>query len=203
MICELVKRGKKIGVTALSHKVIRNLLDAVVEAAQEKDVAGVRCMHRENDGEESDGVAVAKKNNDEALEALRSGKANVVGGTSWLWSPEPAFESVDVLFIDEAGQMSLADVLAVSQAAKKLVLLGDPQQLERPLKGSHPDGAEKSALEHLLEWAKDNFGGHGVSAAGKLETAPGGLQVYFIGFLRGQAEVAPIARSRVLEGHDG
>ena len=29
-------------------------------------------------------------------------------------------------------------------------LLGDPQQLERPLKGSHPDGAEKSALEHLL-----------------------------------------------------
>jgi len=38
----------------------------------------------------------------------------------------------------------------VSQAAKSLVLIGDPQQLERPLKGSHPDGAEKSALEHLL-----------------------------------------------------
>ena len=62
---------------------------------------------------------------------------------------------MDVLFIDEAGQMSLADVLAVSQAAKKLVLLGDPQQLERPLKGSHPDGAEK--------WAEDNSGGHGIS----------------------------------------
>jgi len=45
--------------------------------------------------------------------------------------------------------MSLADVLAVSQAGKKLVLLGDPQQLERPTKGSHPDGAEKSALEPL------------------------------------------------------
>jgi uncharacterized protein len=61
---------------------------------------------------------------------------------------------VDVLFIDEAGQMSLADVLAVSQAAKKLVLLGDPQQLERPQKGSHPVGAEKSALEHLLNGQK-------------------------------------------------
>src|SRR2546430_10190768 len=69
---------------------------------------------------------------------------------SWLWSPEAAFEAVDVLFIDEAGQMGLADVLAVSQAANSLVLIGDPQQLERPLKGSHPDGAEKSALEHLL-----------------------------------------------------
>src|SRR2546430_3103579 len=61
-----------------------------------------------------------------------------------------SFEAVDVLFIDEAGQTGLADVLAVSQAAKSLVLIGDPQQLERPLKGSHPDGAEKSALEHLL-----------------------------------------------------
>jgi len=154
MICELVKRGKKIGVTALSHKVIRKLLDDVVEAAHERNIKGVRCLHRDNEGEESEGVVVAREDNEEAWEALRNGKSNVVGGTSWLWSPEKAFESVDVLFIDEAGQMSLADVLAVSQAAKKLVLLGDPQQLERPTKGSHPDGAEKSALEHLLNGRK-------------------------------------------------
>ena len=50
--------------------------------------------------------------------------------------------------------MSLANVLAVSQGAKNLVLLGDPQQLEQPLKGSHPDGAEVSALEHILGGAK-------------------------------------------------
>ncbi len=150
----LAKSGKRIGVTALSHKVIRKLLDDVVEAAEEKDIDGVRCLHRENEGEESEGVTVAREKNEEAWEALQSGAANVVGGTSWLWSPEKAFEVVDVLFIDEAGQMSLADVLAVSQAAKKLVLLGDPQQLERPTKGSHPEGAEKSALEHLLNGRK-------------------------------------------------
>jgi hypothetical protein len=79
MICELARRGQKIGVTALSHKVIRNLLDAVVEAAKQKKVAGLKCMHRENDGNESHGVAVARKDNAEALEALRVGKANVVG----------------------------------------------------------------------------------------------------------------------------
>lgn len=154
MICELVKQGKKIGVTALSHKVIRNLLDDVVEAAHERDVGNVRCLHRQPDGEESDGVEVAKNKNEEAWDALNSGKANVVGGVSWLWAPEEAFECVDVLFIDEAGQMSLADVLAVSQAARKMVLLGDPQQLERPTKGNHPEGAEKSALEHLLNGRK-------------------------------------------------
>jgi uncharacterized protein len=76
--------------------------------------------------------------------------ANVVGGTSWLWTRPEYFESVDTLFIDEAGQMALADVVAVGQAARNLVLIGDPQQLERPLKGSHPVGAEKSALEHLI-----------------------------------------------------
>jgi len=149
MICELVKQGKKIGVTALSHKVIRKLLEEVVDAAKKGRQLGVNCTERSDDEEWTEGIAIAGKN-EEAWEALVSGKANVVGGTSWMWSPEAAFEAVDVLFIDEAGQMGLADVLAVSQAAKSLVLIGDPQQLERPLKGSHPEGAEKSALEHLL-----------------------------------------------------
>ena len=201
MICELVKRGKKIGVTALSHKVIRNLLEAVVEAAQEKGVAKVRCMHRETDGEESEGVAVAKKNNEEALEALRSGRVNVVGGTSWLWSPEPAFEAVDVLFIDEAGQMSLADVLAVSQSARKLVLLGDPQQLERPLKGSHPDGAEKSALEHLLNGRKTISEEMGFLLPESWRLHPEVCKFTSSVFYEDKLSSHPIARSRVLEGH--
>jgi superfamily I DNA and/or RNA helicase len=59
--------------------------------------------------------------------------------------------SVDVLFIDEAGQMSLANVLVVSQAATSSVLLGDPQQLDQPQKGIHPPGAEGSAFDHLLQ----------------------------------------------------
>ena len=201
MICELVKRGKKIGVTALSHKVIRNLLDTVVEAAQEKSTSGVRCMHREKDGEESDGVAVATKDNEEALDALRSGKATVVGGTSWLWSAEQAFESVDVLFIDEAGQMSLADVLAVSQAAKSLVLLGDPQQLERPLKGSHPDGAEKSALEHLLDGRKTISEDMGFLLPETWRLHPEICKFTSEIFYENKLSSHPIARNRVLGGH--
>jgi len=62
--------------------------------------------------------------------------------------------TVDVLFVDEAGQMSLANVLAVAQAAESVVLLGDPQQLEQPMKGSHPEGTNVSALEHLLDGRK-------------------------------------------------
>jgi uncharacterized protein len=91
--------------------------------------------------------------NAESLAALRAG-AQVVAGTPWLWSRQDYFEAVDVLFVDEAGQMSLANVAAVAQAAKSLVLLGDTQQLDQPQKGSHPDGAEVSALEHLLAGAR-------------------------------------------------
>jgi predicted RecB family nuclease len=152
MICRLVQAGRKVGVTALSHKVIANLLEEVVDAARDEKIAGVRCMQRVKEDAEEDvpvGIAAAT-DNETPLAALRSGTANVVGGTSWLWTRPEYFEAVDTLFIDEAGQLALADVMAVSQAAKNLVLIGDPQQLERPLKGSHPPGAEKSALEHLL-----------------------------------------------------
>ncbi|HKV62376.1 MAG TPA: TM0106 family RecB-like putative nuclease [Candidatus Acidoferrum sp.] len=201
MICEVVKSGKRIGITALSHKVIRKLLDDVVAAAHEMSFKGVRCLHRDNEGEESDGVAVAREGNEEAWEALITGKANAVGGTSWLWSPEKAFESVDVLFIDEAGQMSLADVLAVSQAAKKLVLLGDPQQLERPTKGSHPEGAEKSALEHLLNGRKTIEEGMGflLPETWRLHPRVCGYTSDF--FYDGRLRSHPISQSRVIEGH--
>jgi uncharacterized protein len=60
------------------------------------------------------------------------------------------YQAVDILFIDEAGQMCLADVLAVSQAATSCVLLGDPQQLDQPQRGVHPPGADGSAFRHLL-----------------------------------------------------
>src|SRR6266850_2382348 len=201
MICELVRLGKRIGVAAMSHKVIRKLLDDVVAAAREMSFEGVRCLDRDKEGEESEDVAVARVDNDEVWDALTTGKANVVGGTSWLWSPEKAFESVDALFIDEAGQMSLADVLAVSQAAKKLVLLGDPQQLERPTKGSHPDGAEKSALEHLLNGRRTIEAGMGFLLPETWRLHPKVCRYTSDFFYDERLRSHPISQSRVIEGH--
>jgi superfamily I DNA and/or RNA helicase len=87
--------------------------------------------------------------NDELLGAIGT-SAQVAAGTAWLWARTDARESIDTLFVDEAAQMSLANVLAVSQAAKNLVLLGDPRQLEQPTQGSHPEGTDVSALTHIL-----------------------------------------------------
>jgi len=200
MICELVRKGKKIGITALSHKVIRKLLEEVVDAAREQEEGDVQCMQRSDTEEPIEDIAIARKN-EEAWSALECGKANVLGGTSWLWSPEAAFEAVDVLFIDEAGQMGLADVLAVSQAAKSLVLIGDPQQLERPLKGSHPDGAEKSALEHLLGERKTISKDMGFLLPETWRLHPKVCEFTSAFFYEGRLQSRKLLQNRVLEGH--
>ena len=151
MICELVRNGKKVGITVVSHKVIRKLLDEVVKAAREMNLAGISCAHRKEDADPESRPVREIGANDEALSSLQSGTVNVLGGTPWLWCREEFRDSVHGLFVDEAGQMSLANVLASAPAGKNLVLLGDPQQLEQPQKGSHPEGSDISALAHLLD----------------------------------------------------
>ena len=90
------------------------------------------------------------KDADDVRARLRDGRANVAAGTPWLWASSKMAGAVDVLFVDEAGQISLANVVAISRATDSLVLLGDPQQLDQPMRGSHPPGADRSALAHVL-----------------------------------------------------
>ena len=155
MICALVKAGKRVGITANSHKVIQHLLAKTTEAAREAGIT-VRLGHKNGeDGASEEPSAIREfASNEDALHALEDGDIDVLGGTSWLWARKDAASSVDVLFVDEAGQLALANAVAVSQAANSLVLLGDPQQLEQPRKGTHPDGVGVSALDHVLGGSK-------------------------------------------------
>ena len=149
MICELVRRGARVGVTAVSHKVIRKLLDDVAKAASELQLQ-VNCVHKVKTKSDPPSTVEELNDNDEVIARLGDGRAHVAGGTQWLWARPTSMGAIDVLFVDEAGQMSLANVLAASQAAQSVVLLGDPQQLEQPQQGTHPEGADVSALEHVL-----------------------------------------------------
>jgi uncharacterized protein len=150
MIAELVRQGRRVGVTAVSHKVISTLLRELCSAGKELGIRS-RVIQKANDGDGCEDPAVTQvESNEEVLDALRNGSAKVAAGSAWLWAREEMATSVDVLFVDEAGQMSLANVLAASPCATTVVLLGDPQQLDQPQKGVHPPGAEVSALGHLL-----------------------------------------------------
>ncbi len=147
IILELVESGQRVGVTANSHKVFSELMSKVAAAAAKRG-RSIRMGQRSDDQviPEADQLKTQ-----EAVEILRGDAYDVVGGTTWLWAREDVARTVDVLVIDEAGQMSLADALAASNCARNLVLLGDPQQLNQPLKGVHPPGAERSAMGHILD----------------------------------------------------
>jgi uncharacterized protein len=153
MIGALIADGKRVGVTANSHKVIAKLLKEACDAAATKH-APIRAAHmgarQEIDASGNPGPVLAMGDNQEACDAITNGAVQVLGGTAWMWSRPEFANSIDVLFVDEAGQMALANVLAVSQAADSIVLLGDPQQLDQPTKASHPDGVAVPALEHML-----------------------------------------------------
>lgn len=150
MICELVKRGARVGVTAASHEVVRGLLTNVLAIADKTGLA-VECVRKVREANEAAARIVEYTKNEDIDEVLDSADRAVVGGTPFLWARPELHEKLDVLFVDEAGQMSLANVLAASHCARSLVLLGDPQQLEQPQQGSHPPGADLSALEHILK----------------------------------------------------
>ncbi len=151
MILTLLAEGKRVGITGTSHKVISNLLKAVLDAAAEEPEVPVRPVQRGTEDQVLEDDRVTRgQDTDEVRARLDDGRANLAAGTPWLWASSKLIGSVDVLFVDEAGQMSLANVVAISRATDSLVLLGDPQQLDQPLKGSHPPGADRSALAHVL-----------------------------------------------------
>lgn len=152
MILELVRRGKRVGIVANSHAVVRNLINKVIELADKEDVE-LSCIQKPGEKEPSDHRLRIVSNAADLIAALQD-DCRVGGGTAWLWSAPEAHGCVDVLFVDEAAQMSLANVLAVSQAAQALVLLGDPRQLDQPMQGSHPEGTDTSALDHVLQGAR-------------------------------------------------
>ncbi len=170
MIVDLVEGGKRVGVTANSHKVIGEMLAKTAEEAEKRGIQ-VRIGQRAT-GEPTFGDAILLKDNPAALGALEGGTVDVVGGTTWLWAREEMTGTVDVLFIDEAGQMSLADAVAASPCAASLVLLGDPQQLDQPLQGTHPPGAERSVLAHLLDGERVMPGGLGLFLDGSWRLHP-------------------------------
>ncbi len=146
---ELLAAGRRVGITANSHAVISHLLGAVLAQAESRGVA-VTASQR---ADEQQGVAhpAVRLGDNASVRADLDAGSQLIAGTSWLFA-RPEWDSVlDALVVDEAGQLSLANVVAAGTAARSLVLVGDPQQLSQPSRGAHPPGADRSALGHLLD----------------------------------------------------
>ena len=93
-------------------------------------------------------------------------------------------QRLDYLFIDEAGQVSLADAVAMGTAARNVVLLGDPQQLPHVRQGVHPGDSGCSVLEHLLVGRATVPDDRGVFLEPDVAHAPGRLRVHLAALVR-------------------
>jgi uncharacterized protein len=149
-ILTLIREGRAVGITGPSHAVICNLIDAVFTHAADRQAAAPRVGQRADKDNPFLHPGAQSLEYPKLLDGLAAGDLDVAAGTAWMWARPEFRGSVDTLFVDEAGQLSLANVLAVAGAARNVVLLGDPQQLAQPSQGAHPPGSGVSALEHVL-----------------------------------------------------
>ena len=152
VIAALLKSGKRIGVTANGHKSIINLLDSVVEQAEYLDLKEANIIKVGGNSDEpilKSGKVKYVRGNPEGFLASGSGPV-VVGGTAFMFCREEWEGNLDYIFVDEAGQFSLANAVGVGLSASNLVLVGDQMQLAQPIQGSHPGESGKSALEYYL-----------------------------------------------------
>lgn len=152
LIVDLLRRGKRIGVAANSHKAIHNLLRAVEKVADELSVefSGMKKASRGNEETEYDSPRFSNEyKSGEVAENIEN--APLVAGTAWLFAAGAMQGTLDYLFIDEAGQVSLANVAAMGTSATNIVLLGDQMQLGQPTQALHPGRSGDSVLDFLLD----------------------------------------------------
>jgi uncharacterized protein len=149
MILALIQQGKRVGITSNSHKAIHNLLEKVAHTAQVQEFA----LQAVKQGNEADPRLTAY----ESIHIVKSARdipfesTHVIAGTAWLFSRDELVEQLDYLFIDEAGQVCLANLVAMARATQNIVLMGDQMQLDQPTQGSHPGESGLSILSYYLQ----------------------------------------------------
>jgi uncharacterized protein len=163
IVAHLLAAGRRVGIAAQSHKAIHNLLAEIERVAWDTGVRfkGLKKSSAGNPESEFNGDYIRSEADNSAFANAPAG-VQLFGGTAWLFSRPELNGTLDYLVIDEAGQVSLADALAMGTAARNLILLGDPLQLAQVSQGVHPSGSGASVLEHLLGDAPTIPEDHGV-----------------------------------------
>ena len=153
-ILSLVAKGYRVGVASNSHEAIRNVLLGCLQAFEDKDLQitleDVNLVHKVGSGDDgyldgTVGIIRARSNEDASLAT-----ADVVGGTAWYFARDQNVQAFDWIFVDEAGQVGLANMVAMGRSARNIVLVGDPRQLPQVIQGAHPEPANLSCLDWIL-----------------------------------------------------
>ena len=195
VIAELVRRGKRVAISSNSHAAINNLL-IKTQASCEAMGLSQAVMKCSNDKEEAAlagfPIALVKPANLTAEMA-------VVGGTAWMFSRPEMEDLFDVLVVDEAGQMALANLLVMARCARSILLVGDQQQLAQPSQADHPGESGHSCLGYLMQGAAVVPLDRGVFLATSWRMEPSLAAMVSGLFYDGRLHAAPANRINAIE----
>jgi len=149
VILTLLQAGKRVGVTSNSHKAIINLLHAVEKEAKAQSFSFTGAKKSSSDPSDQIRGSLIKDFTDTTK--FNNSGAQLIAGTAWAMAHASLDQTLDYLFVDEAGQMSLGNLVPAATSAKNIVLLGDQMQLSQPTKGVHPGESGLSVLDFLLK----------------------------------------------------
>lgn len=145
----LLQAGKRIAVASNSHKAINNLLTEVERSAVEANFrfVGGKKATRDKPDQAFDGTCITT--------FLVAGKeplgTSLLAGTAYHLARPDQLEAFDYLFVDEAGQVSLGNLVAMGGCARNIVLIGDQMQLAQPVQGVHPGQSGQSCFDYLAQ----------------------------------------------------
>ena len=184
IISALVKSGARIGVSSNSHKAINNLIEKVISVMNEDDVKGlIGRIDRDQDEPLYENKRIQLFSS--ITQANLSQDIKVIAGTAWVFANEMMWDELDYLFVDEAGQVSLANLVGMSRSTKNIILMGDQMQLGQPTQGVHPDETGSSSLDYLL---------------GDLPTIPKDIGMLLPKTYRLHPDICKFVSTRVYEG---
>jgi superfamily I DNA and/or RNA helicase len=146
-IVDLLAQGQRIGVSSNSHKAINNLLVEVEKQALDRKLLFRGAKKSPAEDHHLNGAMIVDVITNEEIS---DGNYDLIAGTVWMFARPEFHQSLDYLFIDEAGQVSIANVVAMGLSARNIVLVGDQMQLAQPAQGVHLGDSGKSALDFLL-----------------------------------------------------
>lgn len=149
VILDLLAAGNTVGISSNSHKAINHLMaETVIVGGLGAARGGFQKVQTSDEDvlfetHNVEHVATANK--------LSIRRGACVGGTAWCFSNTVCTDAFDYLFIDEAGQVSIANLIAMSRSARNLIFMGDQMQLAQPIQGDHPGDSGLSILDYLLQ----------------------------------------------------
>jgi len=145
----LIQQGARVGICSNSHKAILNLLKGTASYCIQQGIsANFACSKAEGEETLLEQLGIVVQTNSKLADEIED--ACVIGTTAWGFSRDDFANRFDYLFIDEAGQVSVANLIAISRSSRNLILMGDQMQLGQPTQASHPAESGLSILDYLL-----------------------------------------------------